>query len=154
MQPSEQRSLRNPEIPGSFDIEPARTGLLDQREPEGARSMVSGEGLDLVSDESNRRPDGNFTHLQWKSESVPAGVSSGPKGICRISRPPDHQLLRSPLKAECSKQARKPQVVIRVQMGDEDLLQTEPHAEFHHLALGTLSTVEQIEIALALNRQR
>jgi hypothetical protein len=154
MQLPEQRPLGNSEPASAIDVEPAGTCLLDQRESKRAGSVVRRKGLDPVSIESDSCPDRKLAHLERKREAISSCVRRRPKGITSIVRPPDHQFFGAPLKTQGPKKPREPEIVVRVEMSDEDLFESESDTESHHLPLGTFPAVEQIQVALALHRKR
>jgi hypothetical protein len=154
VQSTEQRALRYSEAARALDVETARAGLLDESESKGAGHVFRGDGTDLVSVETHGRPDGKLPDVQRKGKPVPSRVRDRLESIGPIIRPPDHELLGPPLETERPKETRETEIVICMEVSDEDLLERKPHTVSHHLTLRALPAVEQIEVALALHRQR
>jgi hypothetical protein len=154
MKATEERTHRHPRRPRLLHIESTKAIRLNESKTERRCRVVRSKSLyqivlkrnfvsGLEARDHNRKPEVIATNLQCILES-----SLGAR------RTMDGEICGSSLQTHGPKQSRKTQIMVRVHMRDEDVANVEPDGKAHHLALGSFTTVEQMQVALSLDSQR
>jgi hypothetical protein len=154
VQLSEEGSFWYPQLPGPLHIEPSRARTFPEGIAESRNTMPHGDRLDSILPEVDSLTGDHLVELDSEGDALTTDTNCLSQCATRSGRTVDMKGFVAPLKPESSYQPDDSEIMVRMKMGDKDMVEGKSCPIPHHLSLSPLPTIEEEELPLPLQGQR
>ena len=142
-----------PQRAGALRIETSQSGVLANGVTQAARPVRRAKRDDVVLPPLDGLTRLEAANIDFEADPLHSEIHRLPQNLLGAGRRPEAHRLLPTLQPHRPEQPDNPEKVIRMQMGEEDLVEREAGPVAHHLPLRPLAAIEHQQLPLALHRQ-